>query len=268
MPQRVQHPGGVKAQRLLSDFGFRFLRHWFSPFANRESSKKRHIPRPHNIVLCVCKRHLPHYTIMLTIEQRPTPSPGLHPNIRNVSYSKITLEGCRTIAEVLVFAYSNVHSALRDLSTTLRSRWHPTTIRSTNAKPNHGPCRTTSRSRFVFSLVVKPSAILRIALGKHTGATAAHEATYHEPFTYWDWHAVPPNDTYAREWKRQRVWEYNTSFTVHHRVLGYPTPRERWEAFKSNVSVDLRRVQWVKRIAVANWMDLDDMRWYVHAWRP
>jgi hypothetical protein len=108
------------------------------------------------------------------------------------------------------------------------------------------------------------SAILRIALGKHTGAIAAHEATYYEPFTYWDWHGVPPNDTYARKWKRQRIWEYNTSFTVNDRAFGYPTPRERWEAFKSNVGADLRRTQWVKRIAVANWMDLDDMRWYVH----
>jgi hypothetical protein len=109
------------------------------------------------------------------------------------------------------------------------------------------------------------SAMLRIALRKQTAAAAAQEATYHEPFTYWDWHGVPPDDTYAREWKRQRVWEYNTSFTVEQSVLGYPTPRERWEAFKSCVGMDLRRVQWVKRIAVANWMGIEDLYWYVYS---
>lgn len=108
------------------------------------------------------------------------------------------------------------------------------------------------------------SAILRTALGRHTGATAAHEATYYEPFTYWDWHGVLLDDTYAREWKRQRIWEYSAGFTVGEQVLGYPTPKERWQAFKINVETHRMRCCWVKRIAVARWMDLNDLYWCVY----
>lgn len=58
------------------------------------------------------------------------------------------------------------------------------------------------------------SAALCIALGKHSATSAAHQATYHEPFTFWDWHGVHPDDTYARQWKRQRLWEHHRGFTV------------------------------------------------------
>jgi hypothetical protein len=67
--------------------------------------------------------------------------------------SKVILERRCTITEVLVFTYNNVHSALRDLPTIFCLTWHLTTIRSTNAKLNHGPCRTILQSRFVSSLV-------------------------------------------------------------------------------------------------------------------
>ncbi|KAH5407362.1 hypothetical protein HBI46_188360 [Parastagonospora nodorum] len=102
------------------------------------------------------------------------------------------------------------------------------------------------------------STALRIALGGHVAANAAHEATYYEPFTYWDWHGVAPDDTYAREYKRQRMWEHHGGFEVNGLAHGYPTPRERWEAFKKNVEMDRR---WVKKIAVAHWMDIHDLDW-------
>ena len=110
------------------------------------------------------------------------------------------------------------------------------------------------------------SAALRIALaqGKHAGATAAHEPIFYEPFTYWDWHAVGPDDTYARDHKRQRVWEHQRGFVVNDATpYGYPTSRERWAAFKREIEKEERRKTWVKRIAVANWMDAKDLVWYV-----
>ncbi|KAH7408751.1 hypothetical protein DE146DRAFT_675740 [Phaeosphaeria sp. MPI-PUGE-AT-0046c] len=106
------------------------------------------------------------------------------------------------------------------------------------------------------------SSALCIALGKHTAASVAHETTYHEPFTYWDWHGVHPDDTYAREWKRQRIWEHQRSFTVDGlHVLGYPTSRERWIRFQESMESHPTRRKWVKRIAVAHWMGSEDLLW-------
>jgi hypothetical protein len=109
------------------------------------------------------------------------------------------------------------------------------------------------------------SAALRIALGRHPGATAAIEATFHEPFTYWDWHGVSADDSYAKKWKRQRIWEHDRGPQVNGTVYGYPTPRERWQAFKSNVETDRKRVRWVKRIAVAHWMIMENLNWCVNS---
>ncbi|KAF1917465.1 hypothetical protein BDU57DRAFT_528088 [Ampelomyces quisqualis] len=106
------------------------------------------------------------------------------------------------------------------------------------------------------------SAALCIALGKHTGASAAHEATYHEPFTYWDWHGLGPDDTYAREWKRQRMWEHQRGFVVDGtKIYGYPTSRERWRKFKEDLDAHPWKKQWVKMIAVAHWMEMEDLYW-------
>jgi hypothetical protein len=106
------------------------------------------------------------------------------------------------------------------------------------------------------------SAVLCIALGKHSGASVAHHATHYEPFAFWDWHGVHPDDTYAREWKRQRMWEHHRGFTVDGlHVCGYPTPRERWARFKEGIESHTAREKWVERIAVAHWMGAEDVLW-------
>ncbi|KAL5115353.1 hypothetical protein ACEQ8H_006729 [Pleosporales sp. CAS-2024a] len=107
------------------------------------------------------------------------------------------------------------------------------------------------------------SAALRIALGKHKMKDIAHEATYYEPFTFWDWHGVGPTDTYARQWKCQRLWEHHRGFEVNGTPFGYPTSKERWEAFKKNVLnvQESQRKAWVKRVAVAHWMTAEDLQW-------
>jgi hypothetical protein len=108
------------------------------------------------------------------------------------------------------------------------------------------------------------SAALCIALGKHPAATIALEAFHYEPFTYWDWHGVSPDDTYARDWKGQRMWEYQRGFVVSGtQAFGYPTPRKRWETFKECVLKIDFECWWVKKIAVAHWMRMKDIEWYV-----
>jgi hypothetical protein len=108
------------------------------------------------------------------------------------------------------------------------------------------------------------SAALCVALGKHNGASAAHQATYHESFTFWDWHGVGPDDTHARNWKRQRIWEYRRGFVVSGtQASGYRTSRERWQTFKRDVRENGAKQRWVKKIAVAHWMDFEDLMWYV-----
>jgi hypothetical protein len=106
------------------------------------------------------------------------------------------------------------------------------------------------------------SAALCIALGKHRGASAAQKASFNEPFTYWDWHGVSPDDTYAQEEKRQRFWEHQRGFIVNGtESYGYPTSRERWQRFVKNIEDDPKKGQWVKRIAVAHWMLPEDLNW-------
>jgi hypothetical protein len=106
------------------------------------------------------------------------------------------------------------------------------------------------------------SAALHIALGKYNGASAAHQAIYYEPFTYWDWHGVHPDDIYARDWKRQRFWEHARGFVgPEKQAWGYPTSRERWARFKGDVEKNGAKKWWVKRIAVAHWMDEEDLVW-------
>lgn len=106
------------------------------------------------------------------------------------------------------------------------------------------------------------SAALCIALGKHSGATATHQATYHEPFTFWGWHGVHPDDTYAREWKSQRMWEHQRGFTIDGlHVYGYPTSRERWARFKKDMTHNAAKREWVKKLAVAHWMGSEDLLW-------
>jgi hypothetical protein len=95
--------------------------------------------------------------------------------------------------------------------------------------------------------------MLRIALHKNsTGESAALKAIYYEPFTYWNWHGVDPDDESAFEQKKQLVWERERGFTTGEgEKRGYPTPRDAWRAFRALVDGDVERRRWVKRIAVA-----------------
>ncbi|KAH7063776.1 hypothetical protein BKA63DRAFT_428863, partial [Paraphoma chrysanthemicola] len=108
------------------------------------------------------------------------------------------------------------------------------------------------------------SAALCIALSmnNHTGASAAHQATYFEPFNYWDWHGIAPDDDCAREVKRQRFWEHERGFIVNGTIpYGYPTSRARWQAFTSILKKHPERKRWVKRIAIAHWMTAKHLAW-------
>ncbi|KAH7076152.1 hypothetical protein FB567DRAFT_596772 [Paraphoma chrysanthemicola] len=108
------------------------------------------------------------------------------------------------------------------------------------------------------------SAALCIALsiGKHNGASAARQATFFEPFNYWDWHGIAPDDDCAREVKKQRFWEYERGFMVNGTIpYGYPTSEERWKAFTSILEKHPERRHWVKRIAIAHWMTTKHLTW-------
>lgn len=111
------------------------------------------------------------------------------------------------------------------------------------------------------------SAALYVALYKNQSngqaASAALEAVYHEPFTYWDWHSVHPDGEEASKEKRQLLWERQRGFrkSDHDKKEGYPSPREAWERFQNVIHLNPGRIPWVKRIAVAQWMTVRDVEW-------
>ncbi|KAH8704584.1 hypothetical protein GQ44DRAFT_777949 [Phaeosphaeriaceae sp. PMI808] len=77
---------------------------------------------------------------------------------------------------------------------------------------------------------------LYIALGRKESASAALEAAYSEPFTYWDWHGLPERNVFAKDFMR-------------------------WDMFMTRIAEKPERVEWVTRIAVAHWMEMSDLRW-------
>jgi hypothetical protein len=108
------------------------------------------------------------------------------------------------------------------------------------------------------------SAALCVALGKHPAANIALEVFHYEPFTYWDWHGIDPDDTYPRDWKGQRMWEHQRGFLgPGTQTVGYLTPMERWQMFKEFGKRCGCKYWWVKKIAVAHWMNMKDLEWYV-----
>lgn len=106
------------------------------------------------------------------------------------------------------------------------------------------------------------SAALRIALGTRPIALAAKDGTLYEPFTYWDWHGVAPDEEYTSEKKSQRIWERERGFKIgSDRSYGYPSSRQRWHQFQASIEADPGSRRRVKRIAVAHWMAVEDMNW-------
>ena len=99
--------------------------------------------------------------------------------------------------------------------------------------------------------------MLRVALlNNHIGEAAASVATYFEPFTYWDWHGVSPDDGSQGT---QLVWRDCKAATGAPR--GCPSPREAWRRFRAEVDRDPQRKGWVERIAVASWITVEDLQW-------
>lgn len=130
------------------------------------------------------------------------------------------------------------------------------------------PLTTSITKKICLHAGREASAALRIALAydknARSRASAAHEAVFYEPFTYWDWHGVGADDTDARDRKRQRFWEHQRGFMVNGTTpFGYPTSRGRWRSFQKQVEQNSLSRKWVKKIALANWMETDDFSWYV-----
>jgi hypothetical protein len=92
---------------------------------------------------------------------------------------------------------------------------------------------------------------------------------FYEPFTYWDWHEkdsanqwVTVNPEEDNKTKRRLFWERERGFRVNGGEWeSYPSPKKRWEEFKKRVDDDNRK--FVKRIAVAEWMEEGDFTWIV-----
>jgi hypothetical protein len=111
------------------------------------------------------------------------------------------------------------------------------------------------------------SAALCIALGKRTGASAAHQAMYFEPFSYWDWHGAEDTAERHFETKRHRIWEHQRGFDVNGEwePHEYPGSEEVWRRFKEEVEEGSEegsiKGKWAQYIAIADWMDLSDIYW-------
>jgi hypothetical protein len=90
---------------------------------------------------------------------------------------------------------------------------------------------------------------------------------FYEPFTYWDWYYVGlwqhdsrPEDDDDR--KRRLLWERERGFKANGASWSsYPSPEKRWMAFQRRIKKDKMAKSYVKRIALADWMSLEDLKW-------
>jgi hypothetical protein len=106
------------------------------------------------------------------------------------------------------------------------------------------------------------STALYVALGKHKQASAAHEAMFYQPFTYWDWQGVSLDDACARENIRHCFVEYHReSITNRIQAPGCLSSIERWQSFAGDIENNPQKGRWVKKIAVANWMQKEHLCW-------
>ncbi|KAG9189311.1 hypothetical protein G6011_06179 [Alternaria panax] len=110
------------------------------------------------------------------------------------------------------------------------------------------------------------SAMLYVALHKNRAdgkdINAALRAVYYEPFVYWDWHGIDAEDKGASKHKKQLVWERQRGFTAaESEEYGYKYPQAAWYQFRDLINKNAERRRWVKRIAVAHWMNVEDLTW-------
>lgn len=122
------------------------------------------------------------------------------------------------------------------------------------------PLPTNITTKICFLAGREASASLCVALGDSESAAAARVGIYHEPFTYWDWHGVHPDETFS-DLKTQLMWERRHHASSTGTIRGYPSSAERWRIFKRTVEAYPERKEWIKHIAMAHWMDDDDLRW-------
>ena len=142
--------------------------------------------------------------------------------------------------------------------------WPPFHIK--HRHPGHWPLSEDVTTRICRYAGRQASAVLYIALYKNRvggkDANAALRAVYYEPFTYWDWHGVDAEDESASKHKKQLVWERQRGFTAAKGEKGgYPYPQEAWQRFRHLIDNHAERRHWVAKIAVAHWMNIEDLTW-------
>ncbi|KAF2634305.1 hypothetical protein P280DRAFT_414092, partial [Massarina eburnea CBS 473.64] len=92
----------------------------------------------------------------------------------------------------------------------------------------------------------------------HPEKEIARAALIVEPFTYWDWQGTRSDD--EDFYKQRLLWERERGFSdiARHKL---PTPKQRWDAFKTHVEKGIYEAKFVKKIAVAPWMGASDCSW-------
>jgi hypothetical protein len=134
--------------------------------------------------------------------------------------------------------------------------------------------------RILLSAGREAAASFRIACGKEATnpneVRIAEQAVLYEPFTYWDWQEEDASFRAAQEQeggridasvvedtkrKRRLLWERERAFKVDGQWHEYPSPQQRWEAFKKGFERKDYNRKHVKCIAVASWMTATDMQW-------
>lgn len=82
---------------------------------------------------------------------------------------------------------------------------------------------------------------------------------FYEPFTYWDWYNTDHTFKEADKRKRMLFRERERGYRANGKWSSYPSLKQRWEDFKKCMNAETRVL--VKRIAVARWMEEQDLEW-------
>lgn len=96
--------------------------------------------------------------------------------------------------------------------------------------------------------------------GKESQEPYIEENALYEPFAYMDWQTYSEDELEDDKRKRRLFWEREKGFRAYDAPWSsYPSPRRRWEDFKKKINDRNRR--YIKRIAVAKWMNRADYAW-------
>ncbi|KAF2270207.1 hypothetical protein CC78DRAFT_611865 [Lojkania enalia] len=141
--------------------------------------------------------------------------------------------------------------------------------------PSQGEPKYKPKSEIFNRLTREAAAAYKIASGSKEEARQAHveENAYAEPFTYWDWHGLSKKESAGSQecfsfWegdgdlkKRRLLWERERGCKARGKWHGYPSEKERWNAFRAAIDATPANQAYVKSIAVSHWMTLDDIKW-------